>query len=101
MKTKTTHTPGPWEQEIAAYRRFRAKGTNIVNQHGTVGKLVGFSTEDRRLIAASPDLLAAAKALETNAYEKTNATGGYTGHIVVRELEYKALLAAVAKAEGK
>lgn len=66
MKTKTTHTPGPWHtgQGLAARIIYAANGWAVADaklfhfKHG-----IGDEVSNARLIAAAPDLLEAIQLL--------------------------------------
>jgi hypothetical protein len=103
MKTKTTHTPGPWTvapgwiKEGYSYRvetvdSFTGKPAKagspatspVCNVHAKA--IAGMAEANARLIAAAPDLLAALKSINLND--------------LTRESDAK-VRAAIAKAEGR
>lgn len=67
MKTETTHTPGTWvvDEESPVFRReVWVKGCDILVATIEDDNLIGTSADaTARLIAASPELLAALRAL--------------------------------------
>jgi hypothetical protein len=92
MKTKVTHTPGPWRviNDDAGTEIVGAMGSSIARWDFA---LMDEADANARLIAAGPDLLEAAK-LATATVE---AAGGQH---VFKEM-YAALQVAIAKAEGR
>jgi hypothetical protein len=86
-----THTPGPWTHEVHQLSEgfsgivYAANGMRVGTDH--------LSEDDARLIAASPDLLEACKALvrfvDSHGSEHIN------------RVPFAAARAAIAKAEGK
>ena len=80
------HTPGPWTAYCAS-----DDGDNYIGATGDRIVAQNASEDDARLIAAAPDLLAAAKLAETNLSPLYSSN-----HIVLMSLR-----AAIAKAEGK
>lgn len=109
MKTKTQHTPGPWTVQVQGYKNSLGRLKNwfvICGPSGLIGNYApsllpiaeAKTATNARLIAASPDLLTAAKsalislemARDING-DKLDANAG-----VLVELR-----AAIAKAEGK
>lgn len=101
MKTKTTHTPGPWQ-----YRRqvecptgtTDLYGVGPVDDHAIWFVAENLGWEDAILIAAAPDLLEAAK--KTLAYLETlpDRVGGQRQTIKL-DREYL-LRRAISLAEG-
>lgn len=96
MKTKTTHTPGPWEvSEGRGFRSIKASdGGHVIASDQ--GEFTGNWEANARLIAAAPDLLEAAK-------HTLSVLEGTGTKIEGREnfIGIPALRAAIAKAEGK
>lgn len=92
--TKGTHTPGPWR--IDRPLGYWAIGPNPHADDGQVLRLYtkpyGEDEANARLIAASPDLLAACKELASR-FEKT-------GEAWMSDPAWQAARAAIAKAEG-
>lgn len=59
----TKHTPGPWRVDVDGVIR-ADNGDEVFASHGdTEGHYLAATPEDRRLIAAAPDLLAACERL--------------------------------------
>jgi len=80
----TTHTPGPWTATATKHR------TIITSHDGTrVAECDSLSAADARLIAAAPEMYEALKAI------MASVAG------CVRNPEYEAARAAIARAEGK
>lgn len=101
MKTKNkaaSFTPGPWNIQrkgVVAFIEGRTLGVHPVAQWV-------YNDADARLIAAAPELLAALKSVELllqNVSMKNKATG--EARPAVEGNTYKAVVAAIAKAEGE
>lgn len=98
MNDNVKHTPGPWTARPDSNRE-EADWTIVLN--GSAGYDLmpwtdgqGVNPADARLIAAAPDLLAAAQALLGEA----DSTGGHTR--TVSRLSVDHLRAAIEKATG-
>ena len=93
MKTKIddkTHTPGPWNAHSP--RRISAMWEVTAGAPGFIMASV-YREQDARLIAAAPDLLEAAKAIQVWMMRvPTDAAS---------EQAYAKIVDAIAKAEGK
>lgn len=101
MATKTTHTPGPWSVgPFQGIGRFKPKGRSLYIHHGEsevmIGRLIGVTDDDARLIAAAPDLLAALVAV--NADFDAQAHGRKAPDYLKHWNEARA---AIARAEGR
>lgn len=96
MTDETKHTPGPWQFEV------NELGTVITKDGSSIGSAFGSRAitggdlpheANGRLIAAAPDLLNAANAT----LRALEAEYGRRG----AEVNFTALYAAIAKAEGR
>lgn len=94
--TKHTHTPGPWHVggkfDSIVYDADGCAIANATTYHGKHADRA--ASENARLIAAAPDLLAALRDMVAN-YVDTYGDEGDDAPATV-----KAALAAIAKAEG-
>ena len=88
MKT----TPGPWRPS-----GHEVKGALQCGKRPTVA--VCLTAEDARLIAAAPDLLKAAKAVQDNSLPVSCTPSGYREALKRKNAAWKSLRAAIAKAE--
>ncbi len=95
--TETKHTPGPWV----------VKGSNVFSQHGwqdtpiaqpCINPGIAASEANARLIAAAPELLAAAEKVVNNCHFLLNP---FFGDEEEAQEGIKALHAAIAKARGR
>lgn len=111
MKTKTTHTPGPWFIQISGgkyeYVRSKHSGDLQVVVEGQEGTEEGYETRhaNARLIASSPELLSALKSADSNfdIYTAQIAQGENLPRLQMEpclEQAWLEIRAAIAKAEG-
>ena len=92
------HTPGPWRIGDAGHTIFGAP--NGTPSPKTIANLpFKNGGHDARLIAAAPDLLAAAKEAEGHLADWVQQVGGIIGDEADDALT--AIRAAIAKAEGR
>lgn len=100
-KTKIKHTSGPWKFEDTSDADFVLTGPNT--QYPLA--YLNCSSADAHLMAAAPDLLAAAKKAEQFYKDELEAIGACDHSVnicccsIIRELED--LQAVIAKAEGR
>lgn len=89
-----TYTPGPWETGAGLEKANASLYVCAENGGDTVAEVVSGKIGDRNLIAAAPALLAGAKWALSNLAEPLHEWSAYARG-------YRALEAAIAKAEAK
>ena len=95
MKTKTQHTPGPWDLVFRQHHTFVESLATGCGNVATVseGRSVAESAANARLIAAAPELLEAAGAV---------LDGNDAGDCIEnQEANMELLRSAIAKSEGR
>lgn len=102
---QTAHTPGPWSAHQRTVRMYHLQGYPIGSDPlggatvaVTSASIAGDAQANARLIAAAPDLLAAAQAVSRAMEEEE-----FEGYVPVTEHEelHSRLDAAIAKAKGE
>ena len=97
----TKHTPGPWEITGPNIRESKSRGLLFVQEHPYADAEPDADEQaaNRKLVAASPDLLRAAKAAAE--YMQWHTEVCETPPTCPEFQAYQQLAAAIAKAEGK
>ena len=88
------HSPAPWRTEPTCVEVFDAKGDHVVWEMGNTNE------DDRRLIAAAPELLAALR-LFVDRYTQLVNSGDCGNWNPETDEEVITARAAIAKAEGR